>query len=249
MLSVVWFAEDMTPSVPLLLGHRGTPRLHHENTLVGFEEARRRGLDGVELDVRRAACGTLVVHHDARLPDGRDIARLSFRALAPHPVPTLAEVGAWAAETGVFLNIELKYERARPDDRAARTVDLVRRLGLTKRVIVSSFNPWVLASARAAGPEVPRGLLLEPSTGRSLRLAVFVASRLDAHALHPHFSLVTPDLVRAARTRGWAVNAWTVNDAQEVARLTALGVDGLIGDVPEVLLTARARTPRATDPR
>jgi len=224
---------------PLLLGHRGTPRLHCENTLVGFEEARRRGLDGVELDVRRARCGTLVVHHDAHLPDGRDISALTFRQLAPHPVPTLAEVCAWAADTGAYLNVEIKYERARPDDRAPRTVELVRRYGLGRQVIVSSFNPWVLARVRDADREVPRGLLLEPGTARSLPLVAFVARRVAVTALHPHHSLVTTDLMRLARSRGLGVNTWTVNEPGVVARVTALGVDGLIGDVPEVLLAAR----------
>ena len=42
-----------------------------------------------------------------------------------------------------------------------------------------------------------------------------------------------------ARSEGWRVNAWTVNDASEVARLKALGADALIGDVPEVLLGTR----------
>ncbi|MFC6749243.1 glycerophosphodiester phosphodiesterase family protein [Deinococcus aquaticus] len=52
---------------PLLLGHRGTPRLHTENTLVGFQAAMDAGLDGVELDVRRLMDGTLVIHHDPAL--------------------------------------------------------------------------------------------------------------------------------------------------------------------------------------
>ncbi|MDB5046743.1 MAG: glycerophosphoryl diester phosphodiesterase, partial [Deinococcus sp.] len=46
-------------------------------------------------------------------------------------------------------------------------------------------------------------------------------------------------LMKQARAHGWRVNTWTVNDAAEVSRLAALGVNGLIGDLPEVLLTAR----------
>jgi glycerophosphoryl diester phosphodiesterase len=35
-----------------------------------------------------------------------------------------------------------------------------------------------------------------------------------------------------AHTLGIAVNTWTVNDVDEVARLAAAGVDAIITDVP-----------------
>jgi glycerophosphoryl diester phosphodiesterase len=42
-----------------------------------------------------------------------------------------------------------------------------------------------------------------------------------------------------AKRRGWKVNVWTVNEPAEVKRLLGLGVDGIIGDVPNVLLEQR----------
>jgi len=220
---------------PLLLGHRGTPRRHRENTLPGFREALRAGLDGVELDVRRCADGTLVVHHDECLFDGRRIRDVPYRKLRPHPVPTLAEVLAWAAESGAFVNVELKYERVRPDERVSRTAELVRRYGLEQRVIVSSFNPWMLDALGRAAPGVARGFLFD----RAPRVMLRVARRLRVQAVHPHWSLVTPAFMRDARRHGWSVNVWTVNDEPRVRALTEAGVDALIGDVPEVLLVSR----------
>ncbi|WP_425514228.1 glycerophosphodiester phosphodiesterase [Deinococcus aestuarii] len=220
---------------PLLLGHRGSPRQHRENTLPSFQAALDAGLDGVELDVRRLADGTLVVHHDEALFDGRRLADLTRAQLAPHPVPTLEEVCAWAADTGALLNVELKYESTRPDDRVPGTAELLRRHGLGPSTIVSSFNPLFLAALRNAAPEVGRGFLFDRAPG----LAPLIAARLGVSALHPRRTLVTPALVEAARRRGWRVNVWTVNDPDLARRLVALGVDGLIGDVPEVLLAAR----------
>ena len=37
----------------------------------------------------------------------------------------------------------------------------------------------------------------------------------------------------AARRRDLAVIAWTVNDPEDIRRLAALGVDGIISDHPE----------------
>lgn len=220
---------------PLLLGHRGSPRQHRENTLPSFQAALDSGLDGVELDVRRLADGTLVIHHDERLFDGRRLADLTLRQLAPHPVPTLDEVLEWAADTGAYLNVELKYESVRPDDRVARTAEGLRRHGLLESTIVSSFNPLFLAALRSAAPEIERGLLFDRWPG----VMPLVARLLDVRALHPHHSLVTPGLMDLARRRGWRVNVWTVNDVDLARRLVGLGAAGLIGDVPEVLLAAR----------
>ncbi len=224
---------------PLLLGHRGTPRHHRENTLAGFQAALDAGLDGVELDVRRLLDGTLVIHHDEALKDGRLLPFLTLDEL-PTEVPTLDAVLAWAADTGAYVNVEIKYERARPDDRVPRTLDAVRVHGLGPRVIVSSFNPLLLFAARQHAPEVERGLLIHKPYRSGKLDAVPLAMRwTDSVALHPHHTLVDAGLMAQARRAGWRVNTWTVNEPADVERLTALGVNALIGDLPDVLLTSR----------
>ena len=224
---------------PLLLGHRGSPRVHPENTLASFQAALDAGLDGVELDVRRLADGTLVVHHDEALQGGRALPELR-RAELPAAVPTLDDALAWAADTGAYVNVELKYEAARPDDRVGRTLDAVRAHGLARRVILSSFNPLLLRAARELAPDIERGLLIHRAYRIGLLDAVPLAMRLvDAAALHPHHTLVDAALMAQARRGGWRVNTWTVNEVADVQRLTALGVDALIGDLPHTLLTAR----------
>ena len=57
-----------SPSVTLVLAHRGANRLAPENTLPAFARAVELGADGVELDVHRTADGALVVRHDADTP-------------------------------------------------------------------------------------------------------------------------------------------------------------------------------------
>ena len=224
---------------PMLLGHRGTPRLHRENTLAGFQAALDAGLDGVELDVRRLADGTLAIHHDEALQDGRLLPFLTLDEL-PTEVPTLDAVLAWAADTGAYVNVELKYERARPDDRVPRALNAIRAHGLGSRVIVSSFNPLLLFAARQNAPEIERGLLIHKLYRAGPLDSVPLAMRWTGSvALHPHHTLIDHGLMAQARQFGWRVNTWTVNEAADVQRLTQLGVDALIGDLPDVLLTSR----------
>jgi glycerophosphoryl diester phosphodiesterase len=73
---------------------------------------------------------------------------------------------------------------------------------------------------------LPRALLLDSlwpdwaSVARQLECVAIVAQ-------HP---LYTPALAEHARNEGWRTLAYTVNDADDAARLRALGVDGLITD-------------------
>lgn len=205
--------------------------------MLGFQAALDAGLDGVELDVRRLADGTLVIHHDLTLLDGRALNTLTRTQLEPHPVPLLGEVLAWASDTGAYLNIELKFESALPDDRVRGTLDAVRHHGVGSRVILSSFQPLLLRAARDLDASLERGLLYhQPYVYAGLDVVPLVAAHLRVAALHPHHRLVTPALMRQAAEHHWRVNAWTVNEPAEVQRLTALGVSGLIGDRPDVLL-------------
>ena len=45
--------------------------------------------------------------------------------------------------------------------------------------------------------------------------------------------MITPRIVAKAHRAGRLVVAWTVNDAAEAEGLGAMGVDGLITDVPD----------------
>ena len=51
-------------NLPLVLGHRGVPEEHQENTMAGFKRAIALGIDGVELDVFLTKDNKLVVFHD-----------------------------------------------------------------------------------------------------------------------------------------------------------------------------------------
>ncbi len=206
------------------------------------------GLDGVELDVQRSLDGVLVVHHDFHLPDGRLIASLRHqeiqRAELPDGgrVPTLEAVLGWAKDRGAYLNIEIKADSWRTDGREAQVVRLVERFGLHRAVIVSSFSPVSLARVRLMTNKLETALLydsdLEPawllSDGK-------LAGLLRVQAIHPRYTLITPELVARAHKRGWRVNTWTVNDPDVARNLLGMGVDALIGDAPSMLLAAAGR--------
>ena len=213
---------------PLVLAHRGASRAAAENTPEAFRLALALGADGVELDVRRAADGALVVHHDPVL-DGEPLRRLAEPAL-----PTLAE--ALDASAGGIVDVELKTDGDIPTGVATALCAFLRRRGPRDTVVASSFDPAALRMVRALRPDIPTALVVAAEA--DLAAALREAERSGHRALHPERELIDRALLRRAKSLNLAISAWTVNDADEITRLAKLGVDGLITDVPDLALAA-----------
>ena len=234
---------------PYVLGHRGARQRAPENTLAAFDLALDEGADGVELDVRLDRDGDVVVIHDPsleRVTGGRDPRRiedLRRGELAAvdlgggERVPRLEDVLAWAKARGARINVELKHDVSR---RAAFVFGVARLIAWQPRaadwLILSSFDPRLVAAVARLVPWVPSGWLVEESRGipgRSWRERL-----VGATALHPQASLVTEARILPWQRDQLPVNVWTVNDPNEARRLDALGVDTLISDVPGMILAA-----------
>ncbi len=216
-----------------VIAHRGAGVAARENTLEAFRLAGDLGADWVELDVRRTIDGVAVVHHDAHLADGRRIGRMQAGEL-PGYVPSLAEALEACDPMGVHLEI-----KNLPDDPDYDSDNLVAEAvaGLIaaylgpERAVVSSFNVDAVNAVRSVDPSVRTALvcgIVQPSQ------AVARASAHEMWAVHPFDSMCDPGFVRRAHDAGLQVNVWTINEAERMAELLAMGVDGLITDVPDV---------------
>ena len=221
-------------SRPVLLGHRGAPRVARENTLEAFQAALEAGLDGVEFDVQKTRDGVLVVHHDFHV-EGAAIAELDWPDLKQRApwVPRLEEVFELLdAYPEAYANVELKSQPPASDGREALLARALLAWPGRERAWVSSFDPLALVRLWRETKEIPLGLLYEQQEMLALRSCV------HAEAVHPRRDLLDVDQVAALKAQGLKVVAWTVNDLEEARRLLSWGVDVLIGDDPEVLLAA-----------
>jgi glycerophosphoryl diester phosphodiesterase len=198
------------------IGHRGAKGHSPENTIESFEKALALGCDEVETDVWLADDGRLVISHDRPRPDVK---------------LTLEEVLDFCrGKMGV--NVELKCEMN--EKGAHQTGASVGKLLAERRdpdAYVSSFWWAALEGTRVAGPAVRRAFLLADSPDRSSLMETARGMRL--WALHPNRMYVTPEFVKAAHSAGIKVNAWTVNEAREIALFREWGVDGIMSDFPE----------------
>lgn len=238
---------------PLALAHRGgaayAPNLGIENTVRAFRTAVQLGYRYLETDVHATRDGHLVAFHDDRLErvtDGRGLlAELpwsvvrSARVGGSEPVPDLDEL----LETfpSSRFNIDIKAAGA-----VALLWQTIESHGAHERVCVGSFSDWRLAAFRrlagarvatAAGPAGTASLRLAPRWVSALVrspaavLQVPTTHRVAGRTLH----LVTGRLLETAHRLGKQVHVWTVDDAEEMARLLDLGVDGLVSDRIDIL--------------
>jgi glycerophosphoryl diester phosphodiesterase len=225
-------------SRPLVIGHRGAAALAPENTIAGVDAALRAGVDAVELDIRRARNGRLVLAHDRR-GARRGAAAPLDEALAFLAAPPRAETG---------LLVDVKAEGM-----AARLVEALEAAGLTERTIACARTTAVLRELRAAHPVLPRAWSLKrrrhAAVARLVPLQAGVAAAAGAalrtglaELVSVHRSLVTARLVDTVHAAGGDVYAWDVRTAGQAGSLAALGVDALIGDDPR-LLRAAASSP------
>lgn len=216
----------------LVIAHRGASATHRENTVEAFAAAGPLGADWVELDVRRTADGALAVHHDAHLADGRVIVETSAGDL-PHDVPDL--VAALDACAPLGVNVEIKNSPVDPDfDPDSVVVEPVVAVLVTRAqpILVSSFHAPTIERVRAVDASV-RTALLTFALADVARTVDEVAAAGHV-ALHPFDVTVDAALVAACHERGLLVNVWTVDDPGRIAELAALGVDGIVTNVPDV---------------
>jgi len=209
------------------------------------------GADGIELDAKLSADGSVVVVHDATVDrttsgSGR-VSHLTLDALkrldagakfdpkfAGESIPTLEEVFEAVADR-LLINVELTHYDNLRDGLEYRVVALIDTHGLAERVIVSSFSPLSLRHVKQAARRIACGLLYMPDLPLFFRRAWFapLIPGLDAH--HPQHVLVDAAFVRRRHVRGQTVNVWTVNGEADMRRMVDAGVDAIMTDRPDVL--------------
>jgi len=199
---------------PEVVAHRGASAYALEHTFYAYDLALVMGADAIELDVRLKD-GRLVVLHDPTTE------RTKREPLALEAVLDRYDT-RWL--------IELK------DPCPAMEAEVLRVL--ERRDLDVTLQSFDHESMRRLAGRLPVAPLICESTPATevpgiLREVAWFAK--GAAVFHP---AVDPLVVSAAHAHGLRLLAYTVNDALEMSRLLALGVDGLISDRPDAARAA-----------
>lgn len=228
--------------------HRGYSGKYPENTMLAFQKAREAGADEIELDVHLTKDGTVVVIHDERIDrttDGTGFVRdytceelKQFNAAKLFPditdfqaIPTFKEYCAWVADTNLTTNIEIKSNQFYYEDIEKKTVEIIRRYGLEKKVMFSSFNHVSLIKAKELLPEAECGALLNEA---GIGNAGYYCHSYGFECYHPGFDGITKETVDNCKKYGIKMNVWTVNSMEQLERLEEWGCDGAITNYPQL---------------
>jgi glycerophosphoryl diester phosphodiesterase len=219
-----------------IYAHRGLHLNEQENSLGAFSAAVALGVDGVELDVRRTVDGVLVIHHDPMIR-ALAISRTRYQDLKDD-VATFEE--AMDVLRGVRVNVEIKNSKEPTEatydasgDLARQVVSSLQRSNWANECIISSFDLATCMSAHDYDPDMRVGWLfwdIEPLE------AIGKVREAGLQAIHPHFAVVTSAVVDLARANDLDVNVWTVNNADDMAAMAALGVTSIITDLPALAI-------------
>jgi glycerophosphoryl diester phosphodiesterase len=223
---------------PLVIGHRGAPKLAPENTLASFEAAVTAGADFVEFDVGR---NLRIGHSEHERPAEESV---------------LGEALALLRDLGAGMHVDLKclgIEQA--------VVDEARRCGVENRMVISTTWGRSLRRLASIAPGIPRALgyprdrlgastltwprFVTSPAAAAARAAMparipLLLSAAQANVLSLHGAFASERVVKGIHARGAAILVWTVNDPAAVERFTALGVDGIVTDDPGMALQTLA---------
>lgn len=222
-------------------GHRGAYHYAPENTIYSFQKAIELGADGVEFDVQLTKDGEVVVIHDEtidRVSTGNGMVKdytlqelryfnFNKRGISEPkymPVPTLDDVLELIEPTSLTINIELKTGIVYYDGLERKTTDIVKRYGLSERVLYSSFNHFSVQKVKEFDQIAKTALLC----GGGIIVTGEQCEKIGAYALHPNtMQMRYPGLIEDCHKRGVKVNVWTVDSDEDFEFAKEHGVDGV----------------------
>ncbi|KKU15278.1 hypothetical protein A3I34_03105 [Candidatus Jorgensenbacteria bacterium RIFCSPLOWO2_02_FULL_45_12] len=227
------------------IGHRGAAGYEPENTIAAFRRAIKLGADAIEVDVHLCKSGEVVAIHDDTV--GRTTGGEGFVAMKTlaelrlldagrgEKIPTLEEV-LDSVDKKATVFIELKGAGT-----AGPVSEIIRKYILEKGSPADVF--WVLSFNRQElrefnkintggyGTRIKTGVAVTDIPPKYVELCV----ELGAQAIILSFEFVTKEFVDSAHTKGLKVFAWTVNEPDDIKKIKALGVDGILSDFPDRL--------------
>lgn len=224
-----------------ITAHRGASSAAPENTMYAFLAAAESGADYIELDVQLTSDGQLVVFHDEKLDrvtDGKgklkdhtyeELQQLSAGVkfggeFADAKIPLLSEVFE-ELDGDILYNVEIK-DYGNADETVKKTVETIEEYGLENSCYITSFSYSILKEVKTLSPDIKTGLIANASASSFNKLKY-----IDALSLNHLF--VNSSVVNNAHQNGKRIFVWTVDNTNDIQRMSSLGVDNIITNRPK----------------
>ncbi|HEX5081490.1 MAG TPA: glycerophosphodiester phosphodiesterase [Blastocatellia bacterium] len=231
---------------PLVIAHRGASAYEPENTLRAFDLAIRQGAQMIELDLHVTSDNQVVVIHDPTLNHRTNLkGRVDSLTLAEirradagkgERIPTLDETLDLTLGK-VRLYLEIKDPRA-----AAPTLRIIRERRCQAQVMLASFDIELMRGLGEEAGDTELGLILGNATFHPIvrwrEAFPWIALRRVKHqVLCMQVELCYGYLASRARADGKKLYVWTADKERQYARMTSIGVDGIVTNTPDRLIS------------
>lgn len=238
----------------LAIAHRGASGYAPENTLAAFRRAVALGVTFIETDLQLTRDAHFVALHDEtvnRTTNGQgavqhmtlsEVRRLDAGSwfgseFMGERIPTLLDIVEFARRHDVVFYLELKPNGFWGGEHAL--ISALRDSDTIQRTVIISFDPVILQGLRKIEPTLMTGLLFDGQFENPFEKALEIGAR----QLAVKGDLVTPNLLSAARKRDLQVVCWTINNPAHMRLLATAGVDGIMSDYPDRLLSSLQKQP------
>ena len=225
------------------VAHRGASQYAPQNTLASFKLASQLGFDAVETDIRFTKDNVPVILHDETInstSNGRgriaDMTLAQARkynfgnsAYGKQKIPTLKETVRTCKENGLTEYLEIKPHLT--EAQAKNIVSIVRSGGMSSDTV---WLVWENSTSnlekmnRLADKSSAIGILSEGMTTKTISLASSLKKKSGRELWICSFvDAITKSLITKAHKAGIKVNAWTLSDSSQAAKLYGWGIDSI----------------------
>jgi glycerophosphoryl diester phosphodiesterase len=235
-----------------IIAHKGASAYAPENTLAAFRMAHEMGADGIEIDVLFSKDGHIMVHHDfslGRCENGtgalKDHTYFELRKLDAgswfdkkfkgEKIPNIEEVLDFVKENNMILNIEIKTGSPIDAGIEKKLATIVEKYDICENIIYSSFNHYSLGYIKKTYKDAKIAAL----TGCAMINPWEYLKMHDFDGYHPHYLTVPDKVAHKLMSKDIFVNPYTVDDEDQLKRLFAAKVSGVITNIPDVALKIR----------
>jgi len=223
-----------------IIAHRGASAYEPENTLRSVNKALEMRADMIEVDVRSSKDDTIVVFHDENVKrttngDGyvKDLTLEELKKLDAgkgQRIPTLKEVIDSVRQKAILV-IEIKVR-----DIEESVVKIVERESIEKGVIITSFYHPIVRNVKELNPTIKTGVIFKCHPVKPSELA----SNAQANALFPEHKYISQQMVEETHKHNLEIYPWTVEDLDKASYLIKIGVDGVVTNKPDILISGNS---------
>jgi len=237
---------------PRICAHRGASIKYPENSLKAFIEAVEQKADSIEVDVRQTRDGHLAACHDfnlSRLTGYHkrlsEVTLEEFRQLKINGQEHTASLDDILSAVGKQVDIILDVKE---NGLEKKILTMINSYSLEEKVIVSSFDPRIIATIKRLNPEIQTAFIAGPFSILPLATNICfylrrVSEYIKSDYMHLCYMKILLPGYRTLTSWVYKISYWTVDHPKDIRNILNLSPESIITNRPGLArrVVSRAR--------